>query len=469
MRINRKGLVTYLKISRVINRLNAAFPAASYSKDTVLVILINLVLAVVAFGKDMFLAAYLGTSAEADAFLVSYFVVDTLGNNLLATALGIAGLPVLAGLKMQGLKQRFNKAVLAMAVFSLLAGGILTLLMWMGREPILDLFGSGLTPATVRLGTSVFSIILPAMVLFPLASVGTSILQVHGRFSLPALGPVVFNAVFLAGLIGLWQATIPPAQGVRWLGMAILAALCTMLITLWLPIFKSGQVRLGRLGWGLSSELQAVFRRFLPYLAVIMSTQVTYAVERYLAAGQGIGNVAALNYAFRLVQFPIWVFVAAVSNVMFPAMAKAYSRGENPEFRRLVRKSLGACILVTVPVMLILFLGRRPIVALLFERGAFSAYSVGITATIMGGYTLTIVWQGVSTILLRALLSIGRTGLGTIAAWLAFIVNVGFDFSTVPVIGVSGIGYGAALGAFINALLLLVFFRWATRVRPITS
>ena len=175
------------------------FPAFDF-RNTVYVIMINLTLALAAFGKDVFLAAYLGTSSEADVFLLSYFVVDTIGNNLIATALGVACLPVFAQWHVHSERQLFIQTVRSTVFFSLILTGFLALLMWVERGLILTMFGGKWPHSILELGMLVFSIILPALIIFPLLAIGTSILQVYSKFIIPALAPVLFNLVFFVSL-----------------------------------------------------------------------------------------------------------------------------------------------------------------------------------------------------------------------------------------------------------------------------
>ncbi len=62
------------------------------------VVIANIILAAVSFAKDLLLASYLGTSGEADAFYMAFFIPDNFGNNLLAASAGVACVPLFSGL-----------------------------------------------------------------------------------------------------------------------------------------------------------------------------------------------------------------------------------------------------------------------------------------------------------------------------------------------------------------------------------
>ncbi|HEY8804693.1 MAG TPA: hypothetical protein VIM42_06215, partial [Clostridium sp.] len=66
----------------------------NYSKLVVIIVAINIILAVLALLKDMFMASYFGTTVNADAFTLSFFITDMLGNNLIANAVAVSCIPL---------------------------------------------------------------------------------------------------------------------------------------------------------------------------------------------------------------------------------------------------------------------------------------------------------------------------------------------------------------------------------------
>lgn len=433
------------------------------------IILINLLLALVSLCKDILLAGYLGTSAQADAFLLAYFMIDTVGNNLLANALGVSIIPVLAGLYESGEDQRLNKLTRLVVIYSVIISTLIALFLFGMRYGLLSWVGAGLGEPSRQLSVSLFTLLIPSLIVFPLINIGISIMQVHNRFNIPALAPVLFNAIYLIGLSYLLYFNIPLVIGVYALALYIMMGLLVMLALVWVPIFKyrlvawptwssahktlfagkSNEVTNPSFAF-LPSDLVTVWKSFLPYLITILFPQIIYLVERYLASHLETGSISGLNYAFRLVQFPIWVFIAAVSTVLFPAMAKLSAIGDKDGFNKVLMNSIYFTSVFTIPLSIILFVLRVPIISILLQRGEFSSHSVIITANIMVGYTLAIIFQGFSLIWVRASLVEGRVLYAVLAAAVSAFVTIGLDFILVPLVGATGLGYGAAIGSIVN-------------------
>lgn len=130
------------------------------------VILINLLLALVSLGKDILLAGYLGTTAQADAFLLAYFIVDTVSNNLLASALGMAVIPVLASLHGSGEHCRLIKVARGIVMYTVVISTLLAFIMFGIRFGLIAWVGAGLSGPFRQLSVGVFSLLIPSLVVF---------------------------------------------------------------------------------------------------------------------------------------------------------------------------------------------------------------------------------------------------------------------------------------------------------------
>lgn len=430
------------------------------------VIVINLILAVVALLKDIVLASYLGTQAQADAFWLAFFIPDTAAN-LLGGSITTACIPVFARLHAAEDDRMKNTVTLVTLCFALGTLG-LYLGLFFTRHIVIRGLGAGLPRSGLDLCLDLFVIMLPLILAFPLISVGTAMLQVHHRFNLPASAPVLFNVVLLSGVLYSYLRPIPIEQGVYLLAASVLTGTGLMMVLVWSGLRKN-HLRIWRrlsLPQLKKSRRQAkeVIKVFFIYLTILLSLQAVYAVERYLASGLAEGSIAGLNYAFRIAQFPLWVFVAAVSTVAFPAMSRAIGQGRADEIKHTLSRALLQILIIVLPLTACLFLLRVPVVTILFQRGSFDAGSVEITAGVLAGYALSIVWQGIALICQRAFLAIGQA----LPVFLSFLffssLNILFDFSLVRSIGLPGLGYGAAVCAFGNALVLLYLLN---RVLPL--
>lgn len=441
--------------------------------------MINLVLALVSLIKDIVLAAYLGTSVQADAFLLAYFIIFAFGNNLLASALGVAVIPVLAGLHQNGERQRFIRLTVYLVVYTVIITTLFAFLMFGIRFGLFSWLGAGLSVTSRELSISLFILLTPSLVAFSLINMGMSIMQVNNRFNIPALAPVLFNMISLIGLLYLNYSNIPLEIGVYALAFITIFGILAMLVIVWIPILKYRIVAFADCVFGLRTmfidrssdfyqrsflfpDLIAVWKSFFPYLLTILFPQIIFLFERYLASHLETGSISGLNYAFRIVQFPLWVFIAAVSTVLFPVLAKMSAIGDKQGINNELINSIYVTSLFTIPFTIILYVLRIPIITILLQRGEFNSHSVEITSSIMAGYTLTIIWQGFLVIWVRAAIVEGKVSYALIAAAVSAALNISFDIIFVPILGTTALGCGAAIGAMVNfGVIYMLFSRFS--------
>lgn len=423
------------------------------------VVIINLVLAGVALVKDILLAAYLGTSTQADAFWLAFFIPDMIGT-LLTSSVGTACVPFLARLYVEGSHDRLKHIVsnlnLAFGLGSLLVFAILLF----GRSNLIVLLGQGLDADRLDLCLKLYTIMLPAVLVFSFISIGSAVMQVYGSFKIPALAPVFFNMVIFGGLFFCISTRVPIEKGVFYLAWSFLGGAVAMALLMLagigrehirIPVWPRRDYLIRAL-----SDLKHISGVFWPYFTILLLPQLVFSFERHLASGLETGSVAGLNYAFRVSQFPIWVFVSAFGAVALPAMAKALGRSDNEELRAILYTTLEKTMVFVMPLAVTLYVLRVPVLTVLLHRGSFDEQSITVTAGILAGYALSIIFQGLSVICMRALLASGRTMNVLLACLFSTTVNIGLDSFLVGTMGSAGLGYGAAAAALVNCVLLLI-------------
>jgi murein biosynthesis integral membrane protein MurJ len=421
---------------------------------------INMLLAVVAFFKDAALAYYFGTSEAADAFTIAFFIPDTLGNNILANSVGISCIPLFSNLlaanKNKLLRWSFYKlsigtfglaCVLALIVF--LSGGFIT--SFIGREST-----GGMNGASVQ----ALRIMALAIPLYPLVSIGISMLQVKGRFITASIAPVLFNFIFLAGILTAVLAGMPASKGLGLIAVFVLAAASGMFVLIYTVLYKnnilSGRKVTEAAEAGQEYKdigLTAFIKTSVYYCGILLLTQTTLFVERLIASNYSTGGISGLNYAYRLAQLPIWVVIAAIGAVILPIMSK--SSAENRSAEGILAESIKLMLIATIPIVIIFFILRSPIISILFMRGAFDHESAVMTADILKGYSLAILGQGIAALCLRYFISVREVHKPFMIFLASSALNVALDIYLVKRIGLAGLGYAAFFGGAASALLSL--------------
>jgi len=406
---------------------------------------LNVGVALTAFFKDVFLANFLGTSLEADALSIAYFIPDAVGNNLFAHAIGVVCVPLFA--RAAGDAEAFRMTVAGALVRTQLVAGALLAFLLAASPWLVPMFGH-VSADVETLTTRLLWIMLPTILLFSLQGISSAALQSVGRFRRTTAAPLLFNGTFLAAV-----AACDALNASRELGALVIATGITLgvAVSVWYvrePLTAAVKAR--------PLKHVPVLKAMLPYLAILLSMQAVYFVERLLASRSGEGIVAGLSYAFRLAQFPIWTLIAAVTVVILPTLAQDVASGRDDRVRATMSRALQYGLLGTVPIAALLYLLRLPVVSALFERGAFDATSVRVTASFLEGYALSIPGQAIALIGLRYFLA---RGLWKEPVWIAVgsaALTIAADLAGTPRFGPSFMGYAAAIGATAQAAAYVV-------------
>ncbi len=442
-------------------------------KIAALISLLNIVLAFSAFFKDVFLASYLGTTAQADAFLLAFFILDTVGNNIIGFSLGISAIPVFTSARIKKGGDFAFRLLLSLLISFLIIMSFLSVLLIINERSLVLFFSGARSDRLPFFFTSAFRIMLPVLIVYPFYYAGNALLQSMDKLTVGIISSIIFNLIFLFSVLFSAAGHVPAENGISVISASILAAVIAEAVIVWTALFRYGAISLSGLFGRLSSELSDVlkflglaFKMFVPYVLMVFLSQATLFIERYFASSLQQGAVAALNYAYRLSQMPVWIFVSAIGVAVFPVMARMGDdkAGEKDATDLLIR-SLKYMAAITVPMAFALFALRYPVVTILFKRGAFDENSVKYTCDILAGYSLGILGQSVMVLCLRYYLAVKKIVKPLVILVFTFALNIALDLSLIKAIGLSGIGFGSAAASTVCGSLFILDIYSSSRKR----
>ena len=109
----------------------------------------------------------------------------------------------------------------------------------------------------------------------------------------------------------------------------------------------------------------------------------------------------AINSAFRLYMLPQGMFSVAVATVLFPALARLAARDDLDGFRATISTGLRQIAFLLIPAAIVSAVLAKPIVRLVYERGAFTESDVTVVAGCLAAFSLGLVFNGWMLMLTR--------------------------------------------------------------------
>jgi len=93
----------------------------------------------------------------------------------------------------------------------------------------------------------------------------------------------------------------------------------------------------------------------------------------------GPGSPSYLYYAERLIYLPLGIFATALGTILLPTFSGHMTQGRTDLIRDTLNHALRQLMFIMLPVAVGMFVLAKPIVRLVYERGAFSAFSTDMT------------------------------------------------------------------------------------------
>jgi putative peptidoglycan lipid II flippase len=229
----------------------------------------------------------------------------------------------------------------------------------------------------------------------------------------------------------------------------------------------SGALQLGLLVWALRREgftlgfvrprLTPAVRRLL-WLALPAAvtggiTQINLLVGQIIASGQA-GAIAVINYADRLNQLPLGVIGIAIGVVLLPELSRALRAGDAREAQHLQNRSLEFGLAITVPAAVGLALLPEPIIALVFERGAFTRETTLLTSSVLAAFALGLPAFVLTKIFTPAFYAREDMRTPLWASIISVVLNIAGSLILFPRMGVTGIALATSFAGWVSVLFL---------------
>jgi putative peptidoglycan lipid II flippase len=170
--------------------------------------------------------------------------------------------------------------------------------------------------------------------------------------------------------------------------------------------------------------VREVGRLMLPRVVGLAAVQINFLVNTILASGLVAGSLAAINYAWLLMLLPQGVFAQSIATAAFPTFSTQAAKGQVAEMRSTLAATLRAILYLALPAAVGLIVLSRPLVRLVFERGAFTATSTEMVAWALVLYSLGLPAHALVEIVVRAFYALHDTKTPVLVGIGGMVLNV---------------------------------------------
>ncbi len=407
------------------------------------------------FARDVILARFLGTGFLAEAFFVAQRIPNLLRDMAGEGAANAAIVPVLSGYAHHKSKEEWQECINAVLAWGVIILGSITVIGICAAPWIVRAIAPGFAgqPGELQLTADLTRIMFPYLILIALTAFQAGILYSLNAFFAPSFGPCLLN---LAMILSVWVACLFSWPLAYTISVGVLIGGVWQFGALWLSLRRRGVY------WKMPISLdhegaRQIGRLLLPRLWGGAVYQLNVFVDTFcasLAVIVGAGGIAAIYYANRMIQFPLGVFGYALSSVALPSLSKFVQEGDMARFRSTLFFALRNLMLILIPTAVGMVIFSKRIIHIVFQRGAFDAYSTSVTAQVMFYAALGLPFFGASRILVSAFYALHDTKTPVKVATVCLIINAVLNGILMFPLKIGGIALASSIAGAVNCLLL---------------
>ena len=415
--------------------------------------------------RQLLMAAMFGASPMTDAFNVAFRIPNMFRRLFAEGAFSQAFVPVLAGMKEKEGEAATKELIDQIATVLAWALVVTCVLGVLGAPILVWAMASGLQQTAHGFDAAVFMTrwMFPYIAFMSLVALSAGILNTWKRFAVPASTPVLLNLSMIVA--AAWGAPWFARMGVEPIYAMVGGVMVGGVLQLGVQIPTLSRLGLlPRVGWRWSAVRAAwqhagtrrVTRLMLPALLGVSVAQISLLINTQIASHLATGSVSWLSYADLLMEFPTAMLGVALGSVLLPQLAAARSADDTGSYSQLLDWGLRLVVALAVPCAVALLTFAKPLVAVLYHYGKFTAADVQQTSLALTGYGVGLLGLVAIKVLAPGYYASQNIKTPVMIAVVVLVLTQLLNLVLVPVLAHAGLALAIGLGAMVNATWLLV-------------
>jgi len=374
--------------------------------------------------RDRLLAGRFGAGLELDVYFAAFRIPDFVYNILILGGLIVAFLPLFAeyfSRNKDEVWQMANHVLNAFLIFLISISFIFFILTpWL----IKWLF-PGFGEEHYKLAIPLIRLLFLSPIFFGISNLLSGILQYFQRFFIYSLTPILYNLGIIFGILFL-----APYFGIFGVGMGVVfGAFLHMAIQIPTAI-NCGFSYKFLLDFKYPA-LKRIFKLMVPRVFGVAAQQINLIVITAIASTITAGSIAIFSISNNFQSLPVGIIGASFAVAIFPALSRFFAENQKKEFLENFSSIFRQILFFVIPVSVLIFLLRTPIITFIYKTGKFTLSDVQLTSACLGIFALSIFAQSLIPLLARAFFSLQDTKTPTLITFWAVSLNIILCFSFV--------------------------------------
>ena len=366
--------------------------------------------------RDRLLAGTFGAGTELDVYYSAFRLPDMLFV-LLSTFVAVSVLVPLIVEKQEN-KKELQKYFNSVFSFVVVVAILFFSLAWIFAPYFLSVIVPEIYTSQADKLVMMTRILLLQPLLLSLSSFFGSFAQANKRFLAYATSPVVYNLGIILGITVFYPiyGLVGLAYGVVLGALLHIGILLPVVVHDYVP--KISKINLREIGYLVGNSIPRTF--------AMLSTQVLLIFMTFFAGMLAAGSISIFNLAYNLQSVPMAIIGVSYSLAAFPSLALLFQEKEMSKFYELLSRAMRHVFFWSLPVVACFIVLRAQIVRVILGSGNFEWNETILVAAALAIFTLSLVAQSSSQVLIRAFYAMGRTRYPFVCAITSVVATLGF-------------------------------------------
>ena len=395
--------------------------------------------------RDLVLTSLLGASSAHDVFVVIFRIPNVFRSFFGEGALAQSLVPSIIEAK-ENLNSFLNQ------VFTLLFVTLLSFVTIAELFPsfFISIFAPGFyeDPDKYQSASDFLRIVFPYILLISFTAFFGAIQNSKKIFQIVAATPIIFNITLIC------FALFSNEFNLHILGIAILIAGLIQLginfiVVVYFNYFPKIVLNFDR------EILRSFFNKLIPAFFAAGIYQLNVLVDTIFASFLITGSPTWLYLSERLIQFPLGLFGVAVALVALPNITELFLEKKMEELTYQCRKLLKVLFFLGLFCVLGAFLFGELAIKLLFLRGEFTSFDVGMTFLALQGYAFSMLFILPQKFFNSIFFAISKANMVVVTGLVSLISNIIFNYYFIYQLDYGH--FGLALATSISSGIIFLF------------
>ena len=404
--------------------------------------------------RDIATTSLLGASVFHDIFVVTLKIPNLFRRFFAEGAFNQAFIPIYSEYQNEKNEYVTKDFINALAGNFLIVLFVFTLLVLLIAPIFILIFAPGFYVDDFKrdIATDTLRIMFPYLGLISLVAFAGGIQNTHGRFSLPASTPIIFNSCLIIAAIFIAPKYELPIYILAW---GVVVAGLMQLFIQFFPLKQIDRLPVPKIDFHHPGTIK-VFKLMIPAIIAGGILQINLLVDTIFASLLTTGSPTWLYVSDRLIQFPMGIFAIAIGTVLLPELSKLSSDQDKTKFIDRVKKGQRFVLFIGIPSFIGLAFCSVDLISTIFLRGEFGVGDVYQSSFSLIAFSFGLPFFMLMKVLTPTFFARKDTKTPMYIALISLMMNACLNYILAFTFGFGhiGIAIGSSISAIISVLIL---------------